>query len=84
MTEALRKLAAILVLALPLLGCEKPADAPQTYDSVKAERRTIIVSVESTGVVEPLATVELKSKASGEVLELLVETGDFVQESDNT
>lgn len=81
MTKALRKSAVILVFALSLLGCEKQVDAP-LYDSVKVERRTITVSVESTGVVEPLATVELKSKASGEVLELLVETGDFVQESD--
>jgi HlyD family secretion protein len=36
--------------------------------------------VSSSGVVEPLATVEVKSKASGEILELFVETGDHVEE----
>jgi HlyD family secretion protein len=36
--------------------------------------------VGSSGVVEPLATIEVKSKASGEVLELFVETGDSVEE----
>jgi len=36
--------------------------------------------VSSAGIVEPLATVEVKSKASGEVLDLLVETGDKVEE----
>lgn len=73
---------AVLVVLLVATGCEQQQDSTPTYDSVTVERRTISVSVESTGVVEPLATVELKSKASGEVLELLVETGDFVQVSD--
>ena len=34
----------------------------------------------SAGIVEPLATVEVKSKASGEVLDLFVATGDKVEE----
>jgi HlyD family secretion protein len=48
------------------------------YQAAKAERRTIEVSVSSAGVVEPLATVEVKSKASGEVLDVMVEVGDHV------
>jgi HlyD family secretion protein len=76
------KVSVLLVCSAFLTGCEQERVQTTTYDSVTVERRTIDVSVESTGVVEPLATVELKSKASGEVLELLVETGDFVQESD--
>jgi len=69
-----------VLLLLCLAGCsEEHADAP-VYDSVAVERRTIEVSVGSAGVVEPLTTVEVKSKASGEVLELLVETGDHVAE----
>lgn len=69
-----------VLLLLCLAGCaEERADAP-VYDSASVERRTIEVSVGSAGVVEPLTTVEVKSKASGEVLELLVETGDQVDE----
>lgn len=49
------------------------------YDTATADRRTIEVSVSSAGVVEPLATVEVKSKASGEVLDVMVEVGDHVE-----
>lgn len=68
-----------LLLAAGLAACaEEPADGPM-YETATADRRTIEVSVSSAGVVEPLATVEVKSKASGEVLDVLVEVGDHVQ-----
>ncbi|NOX68537.1 MAG: efflux RND transporter periplasmic adaptor subunit [Gammaproteobacteria bacterium] len=73
------KVVSLLLIALSFSGCaEEEASAP-IYDSTGVERRTIEVSVGSAGIVEPLATVEVKSKASGEVLELLVETGDDVE-----
>jgi HlyD family secretion protein len=50
------------------------------FDTTSVSSGTIEVGVSSAGIVEPLATVEVKSKASGEVLDLLVETGDFVEE----
>jgi multidrug efflux pump subunit AcrA (membrane-fusion protein) len=50
------------------------------YDTAGVERRTLEVAVSSAGIVEPLATVEVKSKASGEVLDVLVSTGDHVEE----
>ncbi len=49
------------------------------YQSVPAERRNITVAVEAAGIIEPVTTVEVKSKASGEILELPVDTGDYVQ-----
>jgi HlyD family secretion protein len=67
-----------IVLAL-LAACAKEPTVGPIYDTASAERRTIEVSVSSSGVVEPLATVEVKSKASGEVLEVLVEVGDHVE-----
>jgi HlyD family secretion protein len=68
-----------LFLALGLAACAQERDAQPMYDTAKADRRSIEVSVSSAGVVEPLATVEVKSKASGEVLDVLVEVGDHVQ-----
>jgi len=50
------------------------------FDTASVRSATIEVGVSSAGVVEPLATIEVKSKASGEVLDLFVETGDFVKE----
>src|SRR5210317_1552282 len=66
-------------LAIGLGACSKPADEQPVYDTASVQQRTIEVSVSSSGVVEPLATVEVKSKASGEVLDVLVEVGDHVE-----
>jgi HlyD family secretion protein len=65
-----------------LLGCQKApkAVAPgATYDAASVETRNIEVTVDPSGVVEPEATVEVKSKASGEVLKVHGETGDIIQ-----
>src|SRR5210317_780730 len=70
-----------LILAILNLGaCAEPADVEPVYDTAGVERRTLEVAVSSAGIVEPLATVEVKSKASGEVLDVLIETGDQVEE----
>lgn len=63
-----------------LVACAEEEVAAPVYDTAGVERRTIEVAVSSAGAVEPLATVEVKSKASGEVLDLLVETGDQVEQ----
>ena len=68
-----------LLLAIGLAACAEEQAGEPMYGTAKADRRTIEVSVSSSGVVEPLATVEVKSKASGEVLDVLVEVGDHVE-----
>jgi HlyD family secretion protein len=66
-------------LAAMLAGCQSGDDVTAPlYDKVPVERRTIVVAVEAAGTIEPVATVELKSKASGEILGINAETGDEV------
>jgi HlyD family secretion protein len=73
----------ILSAVLALHGCGGGEKSTATlYDTVAVERRDIAVSVEAAGTIEPVATIELKSKASGEVLEITAETGDVVQAGD--
>jgi HlyD family secretion protein len=67
----------IAVIAL-LAGCKK-ATAPVSYQAVPVERRDIVVSAQASGTVQPDTTVEVKSKASGEILQLSAETGEVVQ-----
>ena len=43
------------------------------------ERRDIIVSAQASGTIQPDTTVEVKSKASGEILQLNAETGQLVK-----
>ena len=44
--------------------------------TAKVERGNISVSVSATGTIEPLVTVEVRSKASGEIIRLYVDEGD--------
>jgi HlyD family secretion protein len=49
---------------------------------VPVERRDIVVSAQASGAIQPDTTVEVKSKASGEVLQLNAETGQVVKRGD--
>ena len=65
---------------LLLAGCGRKADdTGPKFDTTPVSRRDIVVAVEAAGTVEPVLTVEIKSKASGEVLKVSGETGDLVQ-----
>jgi len=65
-------------LAVGLTGCEKPEEVV-VYESAPVVRRDIVVAVEAAGIIEPYLTVEVKSKASGEILSIEGETGDVVE-----
>jgi HlyD family secretion protein len=77
----MKRYSQVLLLGL-LSACAKEQTSAPIYDTAAVARASISVSVGSAGVVEPLATVEVKSKASGEVLDLLIETGDDVKAGD--
>ena len=73
----MKKIVSILFCALVLSGCEQKQE-PVIYKSASVERRDIVVAVEAAGIVEPFLTVEVKSKASGEILNITKDTGDFL------
>jgi HlyD family secretion protein len=60
------------------MACSKPAPPP-VYQALAVERRDIVVSAQASGSVQPDTTVEVKTRASGEVLEIMAETGQLVQ-----
>jgi HlyD family secretion protein len=68
-------------MALLLAGCGSGSSPPAAsqYETATVERRPLVLVVEAAGVIEPVRTVEIKSKASGEILELGADTGDTVQ-----
>jgi HlyD family secretion protein len=70
-----------LISLAALTGCEQAPQvvAPAVYEAAEVETRSIEVTVDASGVVEPESTVEVKSKASGEVLAVHAETGDIVE-----
>lgn len=75
------KCLAAATVALPLLiACGPQAPAAPEYETAAVERHSISVVVEAAGVIEPVSTVEVKSKASGEILEIGAEIGDTVEQ----
>ncbi|MEX2150108.1 MAG: efflux RND transporter periplasmic adaptor subunit [Steroidobacteraceae bacterium] len=73
-----RPAAAVVVALMALASCgDGAAPAPQ-YETAAVRRGDISVVVEASGTIEPISSVEVKSKASGEILELGAEIGDTV------
>jgi HlyD family secretion protein len=66
------------LLLFGVAACGKAESAPM-YEAVPVERRTLVVSASASGAIEPVLTVDVKSKASGEIIEMHVETGDDVR-----
>ncbi len=64
--------------ALAAVACSKPA-APLVYEAIPVARRDIVVSASAAGAIEPVRTVDIKSKASGEIIAVYVDTGDSVK-----
>ena len=48
------------------------------YQLATITQRDIVVTANAPGTVEPIRTVEVRSKASGEIFDMPVETGDAV------
>ncbi len=71
---ALARLSACLLVA----GCTRE-EPPAPYQAVAVAPRDIIVSANASGTVQPDTTVEVKTRAAGEVLEVKVETGQTVR-----
>jgi len=65
------------LLVLGVAACSKQDPAP-LYEAIPVARRDIVVSASASGAIEPVLTVDVKSKASGEIIEMRVQTGDDV------
>lgn len=48
-------------------------------NTATVERGNIAVTIDATGTIKPLNIVEISSKASGKILELNVDAGDYVE-----
>ena len=70
--------AALLVAAA---ACAKKQQAP-TVQTALVTRRDIIVDAQANGTIEPIAVIEVKSKASGVITRMPVETGTRVRPGD--
>jgi HlyD family secretion protein len=74
----LSTLAAFLLVA----GCGGKNDKAIPISTQAVQRRDIVIDASATGVVEPINVVEVKSKASGQIVKMPVETGTEVKPGD--
>ena len=78
----IRRPTVALFALLVLAACGKDETVPLTIRTAEVARRTIVVQAEATGVIEPINVVEVKSRASGQVTQMPVETGTLVRPGD--
>lgn len=68
----------LLTALIALTGCAQETEE-RTWNIAGVSQRDIVVSVQAAGIIEPVTKVELKSKASGEILDISADTGEVVE-----
>jgi HlyD family secretion protein len=71
-----------LLLAVAVTACqtgEAAEDSAPSFLTGTVTRGDLVIQAEATGTVEPVREVEVKSKASGEILKLYIDIGDYVE-----
>jgi multidrug efflux pump subunit AcrA (membrane-fusion protein) len=76
------KRSSTLLLAFALLACAKEEQKTLTIQTVPVTRQTIVLDATASGAIEPINIVEVKSKSSGQIVRMPVETGSEVKPGD--
>ena len=78
----IKNLLTICTVLIIVAACGKPdqpAEAATFYKKDSVSEKKLEVSIEASGIIEAISSVEIKSKASGEILYLGAEVGDTVE-----
>ena len=69
----------VLVLFVLAAGaCRREKEQTVPIETAAVARRTIVSEATASGKVEPINVIEVKSKSSGQIIEMTVETGSLV------
>ena len=79
----MRNIYIALFASILLVSCggseETEEDSFKYYSKEEATNKSLELSIEASGEIEAISTIEIKSKASGEVLFLGAEVGDYIK-----
>ena len=74
-----RRSLSLILSAITLVACQEKAAAPVPLPTTDVKRGDIAVRVQATGTVEPINPVDIKSRASGQIIQMPVEVGAIVR-----
>lgn len=78
-----KRCTALAALAVLLAACNKSKpNESSLVQTAPVTRQDIVVQVEATGVIQPINTVQVRSKASGQIIRMPVEMGSHVKPGD--
>ncbi len=77
-----RSIPIFLIATALVVACEAKTATTVALPTADVTRGDINVRVQATGVVEPINPVEIKSKASGQIISMPVEVGSVVKRGD--
>jgi len=81
LVRALGALGALGILSGLAACSDKKAEAAPVQ-AVPVSRQNIVVDVEATGVIQPIGAVDVRSKTSGQIVQMPVQTGTQVKQGD--
>ena len=80
--QNIHKLFYIFIISTFLVACgsnDKSESDTTYYKKQNVTEKKLALTIEASGIIEAISSVEIKSKASGEVLYLGAAVGDFVE-----
>ena len=78
--KTVRRISALPLILLVSCGGGKDEEEFKFYALKEAASQQLELTVEASGTVEAISSIEIKSKASGQILFLGAEIGDYVEE----
>lgn len=72
----------LVIFATAVVACQKEQKTAAPLPTTSVTRGEIAVRIQATGSVEPINPVDIKSKASGQVIQMPVEVGSVVRQGD--
>src|SRR5687767_2242499 len=77
-----RSMLTFAAFALTAIACGKKKAPELVIETAPVERRSIVLSAQANGVVEPVTIIEVKSRASGQITNMPVDVGSVVKRGD--